>query len=770
MGESLARHTWNVLARLADLARVRPDLTRLLAAPDLWHCLFWACLLHDFGKAASGFQQMLRGGERWPHRHEVLSLAFLSWIAPALAETERRWILAAIVSHHRDADEIAQKYNDLADPDPLIGLLAQLDEQTVRGLWRWLHECVTEWIQALDLEAFAVRPLPLVAEASAVQMVCAEGARRTREWLRTYRRFVKKLQSPLDQHVVATLVMLRGLTTTADHAASAHLDRVPAGVASSWEILARSALGSQNPAADIYQHQRESAAWCKNSAMLAAPTGSGKTEAALFWAVGDGTIAVPRIFYALPYQASMNAMYDRLRAARYFGPAQVGLQHGRALQALYQRLVDSEAGPKAALKQAEWQHNLTTLHACPVKVFSPYQMLKAVYQIRGFEGMLADYTQAAFIFDEIHAYEPARLAAILSMIRHLREHYGARFFVMSATFPRIIENLLADALGTQALIMAERALFKQFQRHRLLLLNGDLLTDGISRIVHDVRQGKAVLVCCNTVRRAQEVRSALLRLLPAQQVELIHSRYTLEDRLAHEESIRAHCEIGREPASLALVATQVVEVSLNLDLDTIYTDPAPLDALIQRFGRVNRARKKGIVPVHVFRQPDNGQYVYEAAVVQKTLAVLEAHAGDDIDEASIGDWLNEVYAESAISETWMATYCRHADTAQRLLRDLRPFNSSPQREAEFEQLFDSVEVLPYCFEQRYRAYLANDQFLEASRLFVSISRRKYVQLLKQGRIQRLEHDRNKCWLVMLPYHHDLGLLFADLPDATPDFD
>jgi len=769
-GESLAQHTWSVLARLADLAHLRPHLAEFLEAPGLWHCLFWTCLLHDFGKAASGFQTMLRTGERWGHRHEVVSLAFLDWIAPALSEPERSWVLAAIVSHHRDADEIAEQYNDIADPDPLVSLVAQLDEEAVRSLWRWIHECVDEWIQSLGLSPFGVGSLALLNEDDAVRITCVEGATRTRGWLNAYRRFVRKLQSPLDQHVVATLVTLRGLTTTADHAASAHLPSVPQGMQRSWEKLACESLRIPDPATQVYYHQRESAAYHRESAMLVAPTGSGKTEAALFWAIGDGTKAVPRIFYALPYQASMNAMYDRLRSPSYFGAGSVGLQHGRALQALYRRLINSESGPKDAARMAAWRRNLTTLHACPVKVFSPYQMLKLMYEIKGFEGMLTDYTQAAFVFDEIHAYEPKRLALILNMVKHLREHYGARFFIMSATLPRMLQHLLSEALGIREPIIAERTLFEQFRRHHLVLLDGDLLVNGIDRIVADVRQGKSVLVCCNTVRRAQEVWVALLKKLPPEQVELIHSRFTMEDRLSREEAIRARCEIGATHKPLALVATQVVEVSLNIDLDTIYTDPAPLDALVQRFGRVNRARKKGIVPVHVFRRHNDGQYVYGDLLVQKTLAVLEVHKDRDIDEACISEWLDEIYAEPKVYKLWMEAYRRQAMNAADLLRGMRPFNSSEQREEEFEKLFDGIEVLPACFEQRYIDLSAKDEFLEAAGLFVSMSQRKYQQLMRRNKIRALEGNKGKRWVVMLPYHSQLGLLFDDSLAHMPDFD
>ena len=765
-GESLAQHTWNVLERFAELAHLRPSLADSLTAPDLWHCLFWTCFLHDFGKAADGFQVMLRGGERWKERHEVLSLAFLSWIAPALSEAEQKWIVAAIVSHHRDEQEISAKYDEYMDPDPLVNVVGQLDEREIRGLWRWLNECASAWIDALGLYEYGVRSLAPVNEETAVRLINVEGIEQTRTWLTTYRKMVNKLPSERDQQVIGTLVTLRGLTTTADHMASAHLHHVPQGIQRSWEQFVHDDLKLK----ETYQHQRTSAASSQTSRILIAPTGSGKTEAALCWAMGDGSASSPRIFYALPYQASMNAMYDRLRSPRYFGDATVGLQHGRALQALYQRMMDAERGPTSALQDAKWRENLTRLHACPIKVFSPYQMMKVVYQIKGFEGMLTDYTQAAFIFDEIHAYDPDRLAIILCLVKYLRERWGARFFMMSATFPRILQDILSQVIGAQEPIVAEPDLFKQFQRHHLRLLDGDLLEQGIDRIVEDVEQGKSVLVCCNTVQRAQDVQALLLERLSPGQVELIHSRFTMRDRLTREKDILARCAIGTQHSALAVVATQVIEVSLNIDLDTIYSDPAPLEALVQRFGRVNRACTKGIVPVHVFRQPSDGQHVYSELLVQKTLSVLEAQQDRNIDEAAVSTWLDEIYDTPAIQSDWRKRYDSQFQLVSRLLNGLRPFNSDKESEAKFEQLFDGVEVLPACFEQEYVDRIAHDDFLEASRLFVSISQKKYQQLARQGKIRSLGDDRHKKWIVKQPYSSEHGLLFDTFSQAYSDGD
>ncbi len=759
-GESLAEHTWLVLERLAELARLRPHLATYLDAPRLWHCLFWACFLHDFGKAAAGFQTMVRDGEKWGRRHEVLSLAFLDWITADFSQAEQQWILAAIVSHHRDANEITRIYDKWTNPELVEEMLAQLDESTVRGLWRWLNESSASWIDALDLRRFGVQSISLVDEATAVQRVCAEGVQRTYAWLTKYWRFITdQLPSQRDLRIVTTLVMLRGLTTTADHMASAHLSHVPQGIQRSWQDFAKEALTKDNKEIELYAHQRESAAYHHTSAILIAPTGSGKTEAALFWTMGNGTEATPRLFYALPYQASMNAMYDRLRSPQYFGNDAVGLQHGRALQALYQRLMNEENGPTSVRQATKWQENLNRLHAYPVKVFSPYQMLKTVYQIKGFEGMLADYTQAAFIFDEIHAYDANRLALILALVKHLREYYGARFFIMSATFPSILREIMPNILGIHEPIVAEPGLFKDFCRHHLDLLDGDLLEQGIMRIVENVQRGQSVLVCCNTVGRAQNMRKALLKYLSSDQVELIHSRFTMEDRLRREATIRSRCEIGTAHNALAVVATQVVEVSLNIDLDTVYSDPAPLDALVQRFGRVNRARKKGIVPVHVFRQPRDGQGVYLEKLVERTLDVLEEHNDEDIDEAAIEKWLDEIYNTPEIHDPWMKQYNEQSFLVNSHLRRLRPFNSDEKREEEFEKLFDGVEVLPRCFEKRYIDHMSKDEFIEASRLFVSISQGRYQQLAKRGKIRPMEDTTRKRWVVLQEYDPELGLLF-----------
>lgn len=756
--ETLAQHTWYVLERLADFIRLRPDLPQAVGTPRLWHILFWSAFVHDFGKAALGFQARLRGGERWPHRHEVLSLAFMDWIAPAFNAGEQAWTVAAIVSHHKNASEIASLYPPPDDPDDdqLTARVAELKPETIQQLWRWLVECSESWIAALGLGVFGIA-LPTWPEDdnAATARVTQVGVGRIYHWLQVYRRFVRALNASRDRELIIGTLALRGHLVNADQSASAHAGSLPRAVFDGAAVLASRQLDSQN----LFDHQKK--AWItQESALLTAPTGSGKTEAALLWAARQASQGgLPRLFYTLPYQASMNAM--QLRLVEIFGKSLVGMQHGRSLLALYRQLLEKDYDPKHAAREAKWARNLAQLNYPPVRVFSPYQMLKGMYRLRGYEAMLTDYHGAAFIFDEIHAYEVTRLAMILKTMEYLAKNYNARFLIMSATFPGLIKRWLIEALGPLAEINADQELFAAFRRHHLLLLDGELTSEGnLQLIIEDARAGKSVLVVCNLVDRAQSVFDHLSCVLGEEDihVELLHGRFNVRDRLAKEELVRAAAgSKSQQRRAIVLVSTQVVEVSLDIDLDTIYTDPAPLEALVQRFGRINRRRlQAGLAPVHVFRQPDDGQKIYDEELVRATLRILEREANNPIDENAIGSWLDEIYA-GEIAERWQHDFSHAATEFEATcIGTLRAFQADRSLEELFFKAFDSVEVLP---DELYDEFISlqKEEPIRAHELLVPISWRRYHGLASQGLLRR--RDRDIPAVVLTPYSSLVGLTF-----------
>lgn len=773
--ETLAEHTWQVLTKLAETIRLRPALPTLIGVPRLWHCLFWAAFLHDFGKAAGGFQARLRpDGEKWPHRHEVLSLAFVEWIATAFSEEERRWVVAAIASHHKDEGQISQDYNIVGDPDDsnLIKLVGELDAATLHGLWRWLDNCAANWIEALGLTDAGISLPVLPPEDDAVPQVQIRGAANIRQWLNVYHRWVERTLNRTDEAALLIgTILLRGHLITADHMASAHVGDLPPSQLADPDRLLR---GWNLTVNQLYPHQRDSLN-VRGSAVLMAPTGSGKTEAALLWAVAQAhpNQPVPRLYYALPFQASMNAMLSRLRddeknehgevtrTAPF--PGQVGLEHSRSTLAQYRKLREDDYSPQQAAKEAKWHKNLAQLNYYPVRVLSPYQLLKAPYRLKGYETLLTDCFEAAFIFDEIHAYEPQRLAKILATVKHLRENYAARFFVMSATLPKLLRDQLVEALGEHQLITASADTYARFRRHALILKDGDLLDEAnLSRIARVAESGQAVLVCCNTVLRAQQAWQALRDRLqlaaPQIKIELLHGRFNGRDRLAKEALVRdatGSRSAHRQP--IVLVATQVVEVSLDIDLDVIYTDPAPLDALLQRFGRINRRMLKEAAPVCVFRQPvPDKPRPYEPALIQAALRVLEKNAGRLIDEAQVSTWLDEVYADADIAQQWLTDYqSAFNEFVDSTLSNLRAFQSDDQLKDAFYKAFDSVEVLPADLADQFDKLL-DEEPLQAYQLLVPIRWWQWNNLQNKGLTR--EDERHK--IVMIHYDDHIGLDFS----------
>ncbi len=755
--ETLAQHTWYVLSRLAEFIQLRPNLPMQLDVPRLWHILFWSAFLHDFGKAVEGFQTQLRpDGKRWGHRHEVFSLAFVDWLIDDLSPAEQQWLVASIVSHHRDFEEIQGLYPNpnLDDDDPLKPQLASLSEDTLGGLWSWLSDCGIPWRDELGLGDFGISMPKLQARHTAIESVQQHGVERIRHWLRVYRRLNRELEDRDTPNAVVPGITVRGYIINADHSASAHAGPIPLPQFDADTILASRNLSPEG----LFGHQSE-AEKIDGSALLVAPTGSGKTEAALLWAAHQSSIIgrLPRLFYTLPYQASMNAMQGRLEEIF----PHVGLQHGRGLLALYRLLLEKDYHPRAAARTAKWARNLSQLNYPPVRVFSPYQMLKGMYRLKGYEALLTDYHNAAFIFDEIHAYEVKRLAMMLKTIKYLRVNFNARFFIMSATFPKLIQEWLSEALDAPSTIEADPTLFREFVRHRLILHNGELLTDsGLTDVVNDAKAGKSVLVVCNLVAHAQEAYNLIRDQLNEMNIrtELLHGRFNMRDRSAKEQLIRdATGATSEKRQPIVLVATQAVEVSLDIDLDTIYTEPAPLEALIQRFGRINRRRKqKDLALVHVFRQPNDGQNIYDPELVQRTLSILERENERSIDEGSIGTWLDEIYG-GEVEARWREEYKNAAaDFDRTCVRTMRPFAADEGLEEMFYKAFDGLEVLPASLYDEYKT-LGEEEPIRAGELLVPISWGRFHALKSDGQVP--PRNRREPYRVTAEYNSAVGLTF-----------
>jgi len=751
----LVTHTRATVEVLHSLRERHPELARQVGEPGLWRWAELALYVHDLGKSAEPFQAYLRGrGPAWGHRHEVLSLAFLPLVCED--EEEFMWVAAAVVSHHRDAYEIVgERYNPRASAED-IGLdeiTASLPRLRAQSLAMWLVNEVriagSRPTSPNRLEPSTFKPLPetiLHALRSFRRLVCDQGRER---W--------------------QVSVALRGLVVRSDHLASGGFRSVdivrlppPESLGERLALL-RSQSSRRVPTASSFDARR----WRWNSyqeqmgqtdgpVLLSAPTGSGKTEAALLWAhrqqarnPGGGLL-----IYVLPYQASINAMRRRLKVSL---ECDVALLHGRALQALYLEALKDLRTSKEADLVARRGREMARLHKPGVWVGTPYQLLRAAFRLPGYETLWVALSSSMIVVDEIHAYEPKRLGMFIALLKHAQERWGAQVCLMTATMPVWLKELLQSQLGVRE-VSASEELYRTYARHRIEILDGTVTDPHVLQAITDeLRAGKSVLVTVNTVKAAQEVWQALKPTSGDMRPTLLHSRFTSRDRMHKEAQVIRTCDASLPPNSrkpTLVVSTQVIEVSLDLDFDTIFTEPAPLEALVQRFGRVNRRGSRGIVPVRLLTGPADGQGVYDPRLVEGSLRVLQRADGQVLDEQLVGRWLDEAYGEEMVNLCRQETLQSASEFEAACLADIPPFDSSPELERAFDQLFDGTEVLPKMLEGEYRD-LAAESVLRAAGLLVPV-RDSLLRSARRRGVIRYDKDLRQI-IVDLPYDSEFGL-------------
>lgn len=565
-------------------------------------------------------------------------------------------------------------------------------------------------------------------------------------------------------------LLLFGALKHCDHLGSARLESIEKIDDGDFSFLDKKRQNLLSKGLDYYKHQLKSENTVGN-VILTAPTGSGKTESSMLWLKkqmkesGQG-----RCFYILPFTASINAMFERLSNEQEgFGKKKVGMLHGKLNDYLYDYLDNAqyEVGFRRETINSI-KEKFKTLYT-PLKVVTPFQLLKHLFGLRGFEQGIFEWVGGYFIFDEIHAYSPDVFAQIIVLLEYVTKHIQTKVMIMTATLPSFIKKELEKAIGHFVEIKADQQLYESFDRHRIELVDG-LLSSNLELIKIDLRTGSKVLVVCNTVKQSQEVFNVLKGY--AAKGVLLHGAFTGEDRTIHEKDLKEGEQNKIDPIQL-LVGTQAIEVSLDIDYDVIYSDPAPIDALIQRFGRVNRNRIKGICPVVVFKESNHSdKYIYPTEIVAATLNVFEEIIAKDngiIKERKLQDYIDTVYPSWTTKnyEIFKRTYDLFSNMAQQLI----PMLCSKDSEEDFYKQFDGIKVLPLSLEEKYKERLVDFDFIGAERLKIQIRKNKFAQL-RANNDQNLRQERFSFgstkklisipyWVISKKYDPELGLLYEE---------
>jgi CRISPR-associated endonuclease/helicase Cas3 len=704
--ESLAYHSEMTLRAAIELRhRVgRVAIAEEVVGAEFWRAVLLAALAHDAGKLAEGFQRMLGGRGGWGQRHEVVSLGFLPALVPD--DELRRWVAGAVVTHHRpltDSGRSVQHAYSALDVDGFRAELGDVNHDDARILGRWLAARAA----AADLRPGAADQVAdLLQQAhSTLQGVFA-----------TWRSWVE------DRDRGLAAVLLQGAVTLADHLSSGHGSlhtEQPIGAGLDKQLRHR--LG-----AALHPHQQESER-VGGHLLLRAPTGSGKTEAGLLWAaarvaaVAERTGGTPRVFFTLPYLASINAMARRLEETLASGRDVVGVSHSRAASYYLATAIEDEqeGGDRraAAARKAVARERATRLFRETVRVGTPYQLLRGALAGAAHAGILVDSANSVFVLDELHAYDARRLGYILATVR-LWERLGGSVAVLSATLPNALADLLRATLQG-AVTQVEVGDAGWPVRHRLGIRSRPITDPNTDAEIRTrLEAGEAVLVVVNSVAQAQELFAALAPEVSERHgpeaATLLHSRFRRGDRMTLEERISGRFSVRGKRRPGLVVATQVVEVSLDVDFDVLFTAAAPLEAMLQRFGRVNRLGRRPpadvIVHAPMFkeRRGEQGEFadgVYPREPVESGWQILCHKAGELIDESDAVGWLDEVYA-TAWGERWRDEVDQRRRKFEETFLDFEyPYCSREELEEEFDRLFDGTEAILAQDRERYEREL-----------------------------------------------------------------
>ena len=586
-------------------------------------------ILHDIGKASPLFQNTLKHGYvRQPgfcFRHEIASILLLS----LFAENERNAILDMIIAHHKSLkNDVAEKgFLDLDDNMDSFARHADKFEE-------W-SPIALDILNEMGIETHSIDIKEAEENYEYAIDYCSRKPLNYSRW--------------------------KGLLMAADHFASALEEKAESSLD---KLFIKPDLSFYNRTHHLYPLSFVDTSDERRNTLVTAPTGAGKTDFLLRRCKG-------RVFYTLPFQASINAMYDRIKGDLKNTDAQVYLLHAASSLKVRDK----------GIEESILQHHL----GASVKVLTPHQMASIVFGIKGYEAMLLDLEGCDVILDEIHTYSSEIQAIVLKIIEILKA-VGCRIHVGTATMPTVLYNKILELLGGKDEVYEvslPNNILATFNRHIIHKVAdfeccGDIVKQAVA-------ENKKILIVCNQVKRSQMLYNEIGEKYPEVDRMLIHSRFKRCDRARLETSLKADFNTSKN--ACIVVSTQVVEVSLDISFDVMITECAPIDAMIQRFGRINRKRTNETIGkyIYVIQPPEdkNDALPYDLEVLQNSYNVLPNDAL--LEEATLQTLIDKVYPDTKfmsldysgavfVDRHWIITeLCHNAKSA---LLDVLDINSA----------------------------------------------------------------------------------------------
>ncbi len=433
--------------------------------------------------------------------------------------------------------------------------------------------------------------------------------------------------------------------------------------------------------------------------VLIASTGSGKTEYSMNWINGD------KSFYLLGLKIAVNKIYDRF--IQIFRDENVSLLHGDA--GYY---IENES-----IKKEDYFANQSKARqfSCPITIATADQLVTSVFKYNSFELVYLVASYSKIVVDEIQSFSPESIAAIVVFLKETHS-LGGKFLLMTATLPSFIKEEFKKLSNMEfpAPVLTSK------KRHKIKMMQSPIENLDCKLIESFLKKKKKILIICNTVKKTQILYENLKKFSPA----LLHGKFIKKDRRVKEDKITEDAPskpADRKEKKSLWIATQVVEASLDIDFDYLFTECSTVDSLFQRFGRCFRLREyKGSDPnIYIYEADETSKRIYDPEISKNTWKILSEYDEKLLDEEEKQSIIERVFSD--ITETtYYQKYTKYKDLlelgfratnkndAQMLFREITnnyiviPGPIYEENKAKIDALIESLETSDSSFPEKLK--------------------------------------------------------------------
>jgi CRISPR-associated endonuclease/helicase Cas3 len=454
--------------------------------------------------------------------------------------------------------------------------------------------------------------------------------------------------------------------------------------------------------------------------VLVAPTGSGKTEFALLW----GKEMKRKLIYTLPLRVALNDLYDRFKGEVINGKKEGYFEKEEWIDILHSTSFIEYIKGTTEKYDIENQINSAKMFSAPALLTTPDQVFLTSLNFYGCDKLISIYPEASIVIDEIQTYNEEMAAIILKTLKTIEELEG-NVLIITATFPPYFETFL----NKYEIIEIEKKDIKNnvknysLKRHKIKVYKENLIeenedkkssneeeedSENYSRdrskkgtnqilfnlLINDQFKNKNILIVLNTVNNAIIIFKKLEKIYK-ENLFLLHSRLIEKEKTKRIKDIKSKINNGEK---VILVATQVIEASVNIDFDVLITEVSTIDSQVQRWGRIYRNRdtdyqcKEPNIYVFVGKENNGGhslnkgtKFVYDENVVEKTIEVLKDYENKCLEYEEERKMIDDTFQKKLNGKTLKKEY---EDKIGELLENLKFF--SIEKRSEAQRMFRNI--------------------------------------------------------------------------------